>query len=347
MNIANKMLIKINPSNLNRINMEKLTEEDIEYALKCGFNYKMEVDDRYNKFPNYIEYNLYMFPEYISYYLDKYYFLPENHYLRSMFMNELNNNFELFYKALKYDIGIINLYKGYNNLSKEEKEILVKYLIYEKNFLYDDFPDNIKKDNYELGLIFLRKDFKENIKNFVDNNPSIENTDSLIELFMNIEDRQKYLEVIFSLIINSENTSIETIKQFLEVAMEANNRNICNEIVYKYPELINSTNNIDNVIDSSILIKLFNENRYLIDENTPNNILKLLLIFDDIIIMLLEKDFNYYLNLVDIFFSNNQEYYVNYDWFKYYETYKKQNYFLTANSPLFAKRNFLLVLDSL
>lgn len=94
MKLKYKIMININANNLNKIPLNDLSGEIIEYALKKGFNYNNAVDNRYEQYIEYIIYNLERNGFYLKRLIDN-----DNQYLKdSRVKNIILNKVDLIQK---------------------------------------------------------------------------------------------------------------------------------------------------------------------------------------------------------------------------------------------------------
>ena len=110
-----KIMINLNPKKLNNIPIDKLSSEIIMYALNKGFNYTMEVDNRYMEYPEYILYNLNNYPDYKYALLDKTYHIDGDENIKKYYVDEMQKDIKLFLEILKSKPYFIENFKSFEN----------------------------------------------------------------------------------------------------------------------------------------------------------------------------------------------------------------------------------------
>ena len=199
-----KFLIKINPNYINKIEDEELTEEMVLYALKCGFKYQNDINNRYSKYYSYVLENLDKDKNYLVYLINDKNFNYSSYnknQIDSIINYIINNNPNLIIDCINKDNNFVR-YLNKEILDKVNKNRLYDALI-DNNVDYISINKDILSNNNELALIYLKNDFS-NIKdviNYVDIN-SISN--EVLEIFnSNINNNVEYLNYISSLINDS------------------------------------------------------------------------------------------------------------------------------------------------
>lgn len=335
-----KIMINLNPKKLNNIPIDKLSSEIIMYALNKGFNYTMEVDNRYMEYPEYILYNLNNYPDYKYALLDKTYHIDGDENIKKYYVDEMQKDIKLFLEILKSKPYFIKNFKSFENLNSDEKNQVVE-ILKEKNFSYTEFPKELKVDNFELGMFFINKDFTL-LNEFLVYNKTVSDINAFITLYnQNYFEGEPNFNFIVNLLKNNRCENIDLIKELLIKVVNDIDR--VSKILYLYPELINSLE-LDSRIINTVYV-LFMEDKYKLNENTPDYVLQGLFRFADFYILLLKKDFNN-IYLIDRCVANNM---CKFDFndSNIYNICKQNNYLLTKGSPTFLKKNIKLLIDSL
>ena len=132
MKLKYKIMININANNLNKIPLNDLSREIIEYALKKGFNYNNAVDNRYEQYIEYIIYNLE-----INFFYLKRLINNDNQYLKdnrvkSIILNKVDSiQKDTFLKLIDLtgDIDYVNAFNSRSDISNYDKKELYRIIV--------------------------------------------------------------------------------------------------------------------------------------------------------------------------------------------------------------------------
>ena len=210
-------MLNINANNLNKIPLNDLSWEIIEYALKKGFNYNNAVDNRYEQYIEYIIYNLERNGFYLKRLIDN-----DNQYLKdSRVKNIILNKVDLIQKDkflklidMTGDIDYVKVFINRSDLSNFDIKELYKIIV--DKFDYQDLPDSIIKNNIIIGKMYLDKNI-DNINLFLKNNEGNYDVDEIVGLISdnaNSDDRFRLLVEL----LKSNKVSVETCNKVLSNA---------------------------------------------------------------------------------------------------------------------------------
>ena len=210
-------MLNINANNLNKIPLNDLSWEIIEYALKKGFNYNNAVDNRYEQYIEYIIYNLERNGFYLKRLIDN-----DNQYLKdSRVKNIILNKVDLIQKDIFLklidmtgDIDYVKVFINRSDLSNSDIKELYKIIV--DKFDYQDLPDSIIKNNIIICKMYLDKNI-DNINLFLKNNEGNYDVDEIVGLISdnaNSDDRFRLLVEL----LKSNKVSVETCNKVLSNA---------------------------------------------------------------------------------------------------------------------------------
>ena len=261
MKLKYKIMININANNLNKIPLNDLSGEIIEYALKKGFNYNNAVDNRYEQYIEYIIYNLERNGFYLKRLIDN-----DNQYLKdSRVKNIILNKVDLIQKDkflklidMTGDIDYVKVFINRSDLSNFDIKELYKIIV--DKFDYQDLPDSIIKNNIIIGKMYLDKNI-DNINLFLKNNEGNYDVDEIVGLISdnaNSDDRFRLLVEL----LKSNKVSVETCNKVLS--------NACNNL----EQLMFLYNNFDFARTeeiNTIFINALKNNSIIITEINDDN----------------------------------------------------------------------------
>ena len=201
MNLIHKFMIKINVNNLNKIPLNELSWEIIEYALNNGFNYNNAIDDRYEKYVDYVIFNLNSFGKinysYINKLLDGNNELLKDTKVKKCIMEKIDSiDIHTFSKLFEVtrDADYVFAYKNIDKMEEHDREKIYEVLV--EKIDYQGLPKRFIINNTKLGKLYLKSDIN-NIEAFLNYNNGNYNID---EIAMLIVDNCKQ-DNIFELLI--------------------------------------------------------------------------------------------------------------------------------------------------
>lgn len=261
MKIKYKIMLNINVNNLNKIPLNDLSWEIIEYALKRGFNYNNAIDDRYEQYIEYVIYNLEINPFYLKRLINN-----DNQYLRdnrvkSIILNKVDSiQKDIFLKLIDLtgDIDYVKAFNSRNDISNSDIKELDRIIV--DKFDYQDLPDSIIKNNKIIGKMYLDKNI-DNINLFLKNNEGNYDVDEIVGLISDNSNSDDRFRLLVEL-LKSNKVSIETCNKVLS--------NACNNL----EQLLLLYNNFDFARTeeiNTIFINALKNNSIKITEINDNN----------------------------------------------------------------------------
>lgn len=227
MKLKYKIMLNMNVNNLNKIPIQDLSWECIDYALKKGFFYQNAIDDRYEKYIDYVVYNLKNHRNYLYKLIDKHSDTLKNSQVQEIILNIINNDAAIvvdeIIELIKITGGISFITKitRINEVSDYDKQKLYDVIL--DYFDYENLPESIIKNNVVIGKMYLNKNIN-NIKTFLkynDGNYDIDEianlindnckSDAMFEILFNYLKTQTVSEAVWKKIIKNNCNNIERI----------------------------------------------------------------------------------------------------------------------------------------
>ena len=342
MKLRYKFMIRRDINNLNKIPLNELSWEIINYALKRGFTRFNAIDDRYDKYKDYVIWNLNSGTSlsYISKLINQNNELLRDRDIKNKIIDVINlstdnqRNIDIILELIKLtnDMDYIINYKNKDKMPDIKKQEFYELLV--EKYEYDKLPEEFTKNNTILGKMYLDKDIN-NIELFLKNNNGYYNVDEILNIIIENSNNDKIFSSLINVLKNNKVTNEIWKKIISEVCDNFNKFYI---LYNNFEELNNSE--IMNIVSSLINNKITINSDDLEDKNKLNLICRIILmskkIFENSELILkivekLEKEGD------EIPFTDND----------LYIACEKTNYKLTKDSPNCLKRNIDLVIIGL
>ena len=331
MKLKYKIMLNANVNNLNKIPIEELSWEYIDYALKRGFSYLNAIDDRYDKYINYIIYNLENCPDYLDKLINEHSIVLKNSQIQENILHKIcsNNPFDIdkLIKIIKIsnDIYYISNFNYIKDISDLDKQKLYEAIT--DCFNYEDLPENLVKENIKIGKLYLSKNIN-NMEFFLSNNSNYSNIDEIATLINDNCVTDETFNILFNY-LKKYNPSIEVWKKIIY-----NNRNTIDRISLLYK----------NFNLRSLIVPEICNNNIVIDGINENNV-------DIIVDNLLYKEMQEFIiknNFLDqLINAMKMANYPKYNYYNLIDICIQSNYLLTKDSPEVLKSSYDLVILSL